>query len=360
MIINVFNSNLQKIGVFEEMISFIWIPRYWQSGEFKLLARSTEKTAKLFAMENVIIPQGKNEAGVVEYINISLDEQGFEQIEVKGRFVTSYMDRRIVQGTYNVSNTTSWLVRRIVFLNAITVYPAGRTIPQLTLEENPQDLGDGVIDYTSEPWGNCLAEIEKLLMSAKLGFRAVADVAIGKHTIEIYKGVNRTAGTDSNIVFSRDFNNLLSVYKTDSTNGYHTCGWVIGKADNSVEPPTTPFVFVEKEAQEGLSRREVKLDGADIDPADLSETESISAALRGRGLVLLGGMNVKLSFDGNINTRATPTYGRDFDVGDVITVRDDKLNASIDLRITAAEEIYENGAEELRLVFGETIPTRIR
>ena len=44
-------------------------------------------------------------------------------------------------------------------------------------------------------------------------------------------------------------------------------------------------------------------------------------------------------------------YGRDYDLGDVVTVMAD--NRRMDARLTAVEETYENGKRTLRATFGE-------
>ena len=359
MLLYIYDKALNQKGIYEDVISFIWARRYWKCGDFKLLTRLTPNALQLFAAGNIIVPHGQDEAGVVEYIGISKDEQGFEQLEVVGRFTSAYMGLRVIAGQYQAEQrTTSDIAADIITQNITNPNDKNRTIKNIFLLDMVTE--DGKVDYISEPYENVLAAVENLCMNAKIGFKTVLSPILKRHVIQLYKGVERTAGTEYNCIFSKEYDNLIGADYTFSNSNYATCGWCLGaeiKPESEDEQPITPVEFVEKEHRSGLDRIEVLLDGNDI-KAD--EVPDITAALEARGLSLLAGMEVTESFDGEINTRVSPLYKRDFDVGDRITVRDTALNITRDLRITETTETYENGKNSLSLTFGESLPTKIK
>ena len=70
MLINVFDKNLNRLGVAEEITCLIWQRRYWQCGSFALQLPVSEKHAALMQKGNLIMPHGYDEAAVIQYVHI--------------------------------------------------------------------------------------------------------------------------------------------------------------------------------------------------------------------------------------------------------------------------------------------------
>lgn len=92
----VYSRDMTLQGIVEKISSLIWTRRYWSCGEFKLLVPFTEEHARLLVKENIIIKRGGNEAAEIRYIHITKNSQGMEEIEVQGKFLLSWIGKRIL------------------------------------------------------------------------------------------------------------------------------------------------------------------------------------------------------------------------------------------------------------------------
>ena len=53
------------------------------------------------------------------------------------------------------------------------------------------------------------------------------------------------------------------------------------------------------------------------------------------------------------------TYRKDFDLGDIVTVKKPDWGVEATSRITEVEEIYEHGAASIDLTLGDPLPQKI-
>ena len=66
-----------------------------------------------------------------------------------------------------------------------------------------------------------------------------------------------------------------------------------------------------------------------------------------------------LTFDTEILAKGPYHYGKDWDLGDVVTVQNKKWGVMLNSRITEVTEIYEPAGFQLRATFGSNIPTLV-
>ena len=140
-------------GIVEKISSLIWTRRYWSCGEFKLLVPFTEEHARLLVKENIIIKRGGNEAAEIRYIHITKNSQGMEEIEVQGKFLLSWIGKRILTTQIITKDTTQNILYAIV-KQTCTNAGAARNIPNFSISTTDADTGSGQIDYTSEQYAN--------------------------------------------------------------------------------------------------------------------------------------------------------------------------------------------------------------
>lgn len=82
--------------------SLVWTRKYFEPGTFDIIVPLTDKNVTLFQKQRIVAKQETEEAGVIEDLKMleGLDEK---YIQVKGRFISSYTDRRLVQKTFTFS-----------------------------------------------------------------------------------------------------------------------------------------------------------------------------------------------------------------------------------------------------------------
>lgn len=112
----------------------------------------------------------------------------------------------------------------------------------------------------------------------------------------------------------------------------------------------------------GLSRRELWIDARDLqsdsDPDHPLTEEEYTALLTSRGLERLAENQLVKSFSAVVRTHnPTYEYGVDFQLGDVITITDERLGVSVDAVVEAVERAVSRDGESMTLTLGYALPT---
>ncbi|WMJ81978.1 siphovirus ReqiPepy6 Gp37-like family protein [Clostridium sp. MB40-C1] len=368
----IFNRDLELKGILDTFTSLRWIRRYYKGGEFELHCALNSNTLKLLQRENIIYKKDDAEAGYIETRQLKIDNNGQEYLEIKGKFLTNYLDRRINWDRVNFNGKTEELMRKLVNDNAINPSNINRKIPNLILEALKGFNED--IKYQNS-FGNILDCLENISNTSNLGYRNLLDIRNRKIIFDAYKGVDRTVnnGTIAPCIFSRDFENILEQEYMDSLNNYRNTTLIAGAGEGSTRKLTSI------EEGKGLDRYEMYVDARDLQDIEQQEVEKIDeegnktketidveipwdrykAQLLQRGKEKLEECNEIQTFNSRLNTNGNNVYKKDFDLGDIVTVVDKKWGIRIDARITEIEEVYEQQGLSINVVFGNNIPTII-
>jgi len=112
----------------------------------------------------------------------------------------------------------------------------------------------------------------------------------------------------------------------------------------------------------GLNRRELFIDARDLqrgqEGGEQLTQEEYAGVLTTRGLEKLAENQLVRSFTAQVRTReATYEYGKDFFLGDRITVTDERLGLTVDAQVMAAQYSVSAEGERLTLTLGYSQPT---
>lgn len=361
MEIYIYNTQLTPLGVIDEMTSFLWTRRYWSAGEFKLLVPFTKLNAKLLVKDNLAMKKGDKEAAQIKFVSIRKNVYGLEEIEVQGRFVTAWLDKRIVLSQITSTNTSQNILNRLAAENVVNPSSQSRAIPLLEMEVNQPDLGSGIINYTSEPFISVLLASETVAKAAKLGFVIETDVKALKHVYRVYKGRELTIEQTENrpCIFSQEFDNIYEQEFTNSVENLKSACYVGGEEKEGIER-----LIVEVGSSSGLDRTELFINANDITQIYKDgETEitmplaTYIEMLRQRGAKELEQYAETLSFSSKINVFSNLKYKEDFDIGDRVTCVDKRWGIKINVRITEITETYQQNKNDVDVTFGESLPT---
>ena len=341
MEIRVYNNELYFQGVMENQTSLIWTRKYFEAGNFELYAPITEDNLKLMKKGNIIWMRGSDDAGVIE--DIKLEESNVKnEITAQGRFLSSYMDRKLIKGIKTFKGTVE---------NAMRELYSDDPIPLVELGEL-QGFPDTVEFQVS--YKNLLTYENKLARSGALGFRFRPNFDKRKIIFEIYKGVDRTTaqGINNRVIFSESYNNLNNAIYRENTQLYKNVAYVGGEGEGNARK------IVVVGDVEGLERREMFVDAKDIDSEGLSAAE-YEALLRTRGEEALAKNRAENTFECNTGADANFQYKKNYDLGDIVTVKKNKGGITVHERITEIREIYEYGGRRIEPTFGNALPESI-
>ena len=332
--VRIYNRSLELQGIIDEFSSLIWIRRYQQPGEFELRTPYAEESKRLLIPENIIQKyDGLQviEAGIIENLVMTADE-----IVVKGRFLESYLDRRLIKDTTYYNGNVEDSIRSIIS-NMVE-------IPLLSLGT---DHGLSETLEFQATYKLVLNIVEKACRATTLGFRIIPDFASRALYFEVYKGQDRTSSSAAKVVFSEKYDNMLGeTYSYDSTE-YRTKAF----ASQLIDDVRTTYPVG---GGTGLDLREFCVQTT-VDTNEQTSAQ-IKAAMERQGQRALEAAIIAESFTFSTDADAPFVYRTDYDIGDLVHVKHVAWNIDLSLRITEIEEDYENGGREIILTCGSPLP----
>lgn len=362
----IYDTEMTLLGVMDMLTSLVWTRRYWSCGEFKLLAPFTENHVRLLQKGRLVMKRGDDEAGQIQYVHINKNGNGLEEIEVQGKFLLSWLGKRIVREQIIAAATAQDILYRIVRENAVSPTDESRAIPNLLLSASDGVLGTKTINYTSEAFINAQLACEDAAKAAALGLRVRTDRKARKHSFSVYQGRNLTIDQSAEppCVFSQEYDNITEQEYTNSVENLKTTAYVGGEEKSGVQ---RQIAAVGGEYS-GLNRAEVFVNATDIvhsykdkesgNEITLTDAEYL-AALEARGGTELQQYAETLGFASTINTHGNLKYREDYDVGDRVTCINKRWGIKINVRITEVTETYQAGKEDIDVTFGESLPALI-
>ena len=158
MQLRIYDDELNFLGITENQTSVIWTRKYYESGTFSVVLPITDDNIRLYQIGNIVAKRDSIEAGVIEDLQIheSFDEHS---ITASGRFLSSYMDRRLIRPRHTFTGLVEVAMR--------TILDNAEEIPLVELGEL-QGFTDTVKFQAT--YKNLLAYETKLAKAAALGF----------------------------------------------------------------------------------------------------------------------------------------------------------------------------------------------
>ena len=357
-----YTPDLERIGLIEAYSSMIWQRRYHAPGAFQLTMPFLPLCTKLTA-ERLIVKG--NEAGIIENINIAQDANTGENVFVcSGRFLSSYLDRRILLGVNSYTGTPEDAMRYLVKKNAATV--GDRVIEHLSVAY-PGGL-PGSIAYVGQK-ANLLTELQLIAEANGLGF--TVDFSAAGFTFMVYAGLDRTASQSINprAIFSKAFENVLKQEYDGSLKAvknvacvdaiYTVTRTVTDKKTGTDVDITTEYPLSRTVGTAtGCTRREVYVDAGDVTKDEAGNTLNATqrnAAMDAAGAAVM--VSATEAFTADVDPNGNLRYKTDYDLGDIVTVDSRELGMRVNARITEIKEVYEGKGLSLSLTLGYGIPS---
>lgn len=339
----IYNSDRELTGIVESFEYLRWTRRYSQCGSFELRAIATPENTTLLQEGNFIWKNNDEEAGIIEHLEMVQAEQ--EIITASGRFATSFLSRRIVWQTEVLSGDLSACVEQLLNNNLISPTDTARQIDGIVFSS--PNLGVPVSTQIS--YRGLMDVITELCGASEIGIKTVFTPATHLFTVTLYKG------TDSQAVFSKEYENLTEQSYTESAADYANTALIGGEGEGESR------TFVAITSGSGETRREIFVDAKDLQAADFGT--GYTDALIFRGQSKLSEQGILYSFDTSVNPHGNLTYKTDFDLGQTVKVISKAWGVSMTTRIAEIEETYDADGLSISVVFGKaelTIAQKIR
>lgn len=371
------NKDRVLIGVIDTAQSVIWKADYYSTGAFDIFVSANKETLELLTVGYYVTRPNDRHIGIIEKINITYDVQYGRMIIASGRFAKSLLDRRLIM-KLNGSSTAGKIsilptvirgrveeaARQLVNDNAINAVHPARNIPFIKLGEL-KGINKRIVDESGNAtdkqtsFGNLLEYTDSLLQEYALGAYMSFDKASKDLLYNVFEGVDRTKGNTAGntpIIFSQDYDNLLTSDYTYQTDTLKNTALIGGEGEG-----VNRFCAMVGVNAFGIDRREIWLDmngqsrtyeNGSGEQITYTDTEYFNL-LKSAGKQELALLKEIQTFDGGIDlTNCNLVFGRDYYIGDLITVQDTELGLSLNKRILTATEVQDESGYKIDITYG--------
>lgn len=363
-------STRQMIGVIDTASSIIWETEYYGAGSFEVFVKLEENTRQLLQIGNYITRQDERNAAIIESLEYTDSVENGVMIIARGRMLKSILDRRLafylnghtlkpVRMSGNLANAIFGVIKSQAGVNAQTARKMGVVTGSKGGITKIIRSAQGESSSRQSSYKNLLTFTDGVLEEFECGALMRIDRETLEMTYDLFEGVDRsisnTGGNDP-VIFSQDFDNLLSVdYSTDTT---YFKNWALiggeGEGLNrfySTYSPSTPT---------GLDRREVFVDAWSYPKKYEEDGEEHEYTDEVYDEMIVGQAQTDMKeyvttevFVGEINLTESPyQYNVDFGLGDIVTVQDNMLGLVKDVRILRATEVQDENGYVINFEYG--------
>lgn len=344
MIFNILDKQLQPLGDIDNAISSIWDKHYRDEGYVEIYAAATPRSAELLKEGHYITRDDDPNVARIYSIATDTTEDDGEVIVAAAKFAHYVLGRRIIWNTTSTEGNAEQVARSLIVDNCIA--PTDRQGNKMTARIIPEiELGkvsglSDTMEATQVSYANLREYILEICATFHYGLRAIMNTYNTKIAIEFYTGTDRSYRQQKNafVVFSQENENLLGFsYKYDESTTANAA--LVGGEGEGIDRK-----LVQIGTASGLDRFEVFVDAKDVtstvESSDGTKT-TYTAAQYNKLLEERGRLNMtpaSESFDASVDLTRSYQYRRDFDVGDIVTIYDQRAGVYVNVRLMSVLE----------------------
>ncbi|MBR4152086.1 MAG: siphovirus ReqiPepy6 Gp37-like family protein [Selenomonadaceae bacterium] len=370
-VLEIRDSSRELIGVIDTAKSVIWHSVYFGIGDFEIYAQLTPQHLAFLEIGNYVTRSDNDEVGIIEEINVSYSVQDGYMITASGRFAKSILDRRLIYKLSDHTNTPTILngsveiaARRLVLDNAIDCsFDSRRNIDVLglgALANLPAIIvdGNGNAAQKQVSYQPLMSYTDEFLQEYGYAAKVILNASNKKLLYVVFSGTDRsTENTDGNapVIFSTEYENLTSSdYSYNAQNARNAV--LIGGEGEGLER----FYSLLTAGKTGLQLREMWFDASSINKTytDSNDEEQsytdaeYKSMLDQAGKKQLAALPAPETFTGEINASfGNWIFGRDFFLGDLVTLQDNAINKYATVRIMEATEVQDENGYSVDVVY---------
>lgn len=321
MIINVLNHKFEKIAIVDEFNSLMWCVRYNNVGALDLEIEANAQTIDVFRKDYFITRNDDKHIFRIEALEINTNEEGNNVLIVGAVDLFSIFNQRVITKTFSMESTLYEYIQTIISNECVGDRSFGFPI-EIKIDENSKSYRSITQSYMGD-------EIHLACKTDDLQCDFYFE--IDRFILEITKIKDRTIVQKENmkIVFSDENDNLISSKYNVDLSDYRNVAY-IHKKDELVNG-----LFVGQ--WKGLERREIILEGDDENNFEYEANQELLLK------------NVVSKFESEIDTTYYK-YKKDYNVGDVITIRNE-FNIMANARIIEVVETWDNQGYSIEPIF---------
>lgn len=347
MEVYILDERRRRTDVVDRFGSLIWTERYTAYGDFELVMHSTQANRSRFQMGTQIALNESDRIMTVETIQNKFSN-GESLLTLSGRSLEQILEDRVaIPNLQGINTTPKWSLTGTPATIARDMFSAICRFGVLTADRIP-DLESVFTQqfYTvPEPTETITREFEaqplyealkSICEEFNLGFSLTRVGDTSYIRFQVYAGNDRSLSQSAfpPVVFSTELDNLSNITELSSIEPFKNVAYVQAKNATHVvyAPGADPTIS-------GFNRRVLIVKAHDIEDA---AGPLLTQKLTQRGYEELAKARKISAFDGEIPQRGSYKYGRDYFLGDLITMRNSD-GVSNFMRVT--EQIFVSDSE---------------
>lgn len=363
MYVYILDDLLRRTAVIDRFESMIWTERWQDKGDFQLVVNASPAMRKLLRTAKHLAITESDRVMEIDFVEDKRDSEGRKILTVTGPSLEHILEQRVAtEGIVGFGESSDWLitntpggVARHIFQKICVegILSPGDIIPFIqpgTLYPPDSLSEDQTVSTIAIPISTVLEALKKLCEQYSLGFRLVRNLDKSELYFDIYAGNNRTTqqSTYKPVIFSPELENMKNTTEVNSIKEYKNVAYVFSKNGSEI-------VYADNASAEtsGFQRRVIFVDANDVDDPPGPALQEI---LRLKGLIALAENRPLTAFDGEISQYHADGYGRDYNLGDLVEMRNSD-GATNHMRVT--EQIFVSDSEGDRSYPTLTIDTYI-
>ncbi len=339
MVLKIRDAETRKvIKMFSKYISLIWTSRFQEFGDFELVVPLTTENMNLFKKDRYLQNTQSKSVMVIEEITADIDE--FDpSLTVKGHSVETFLNRRVIYEWRDVT--------KVILPGVFSKEIFDNSFKKSTSLERNVNFIDFDVSRVVEPSvgfeidvnrGDIISDaIYTLCTQINGGIKSTFNEEDLSITYYMCSPVDKT----KNVKFVNAKMNSAFTNSTyyESITDFKTTALVAGSGEDTkrqmitVSRSTTILDKDNNSVQniiyKGINRREIFVDARDLQKASGESAAKYKERLRDRGKTKLLENNKIYAIDGKVNDVGKYLLGRDYDLGDVVTIQNKYIKAFV-------------------------------
>lgn len=344
MNIYVLNTSFNIVGVIDEYISVIWTKRYFTYGDFELYL-SAESSNLALLQEGYYLVREQDMDGseyhnvmIISNRQITTDAENGDNLLITGYCLKSILKRRVVANQTNLSGSVVSCIAQLINNNIISPTDTSRAISNFTLGTNDVTTAANMqMQITGDNLSDAVSEI-----CTSFGYGYDVYINNGNFVFYVYEGEDRSYNQQTNpyVVFSTEFDNLISCNYTQNRDNFANAAIVAGEGEGTARKKVTVGTAT------GLNRYEIWVDArnSSTNNGAISESDYL-AMLSQEGTEKLSEQTVTTTFDGEVDNHGNYVINQDYFLGDIVQVANDYGVSATTRIIEVIESEDENGSD---------------
>jgi len=349
MEVYILDSLYRRIGIVEKYESFIWTERLASIGDFELVVFSTLENRNRFIPGIRIAQRDSYRVMTIETVEDITDDESRRLLKIKGPSLEAVMDQRLAMAALtDLTTDPKWIIEGFpkdiaeqLFHDIMVtgILDPGDILPGVVEDSIfPEDTIDPPTEeiiYSIDPM-TLYQALKNLCDAYNMGFRLVRDLDTSILYFDVYTGSDRTTIQTilPAVIFSPDLENMKNTAKLTTNALFKNVAYVVSPVGHEIVylPDVDPDI-------EGFERRVLFVradDITDVVPADAT------AKMIQRGKEELAKNRRFIGLDGEVTPSSQYTYGVDYNLGDLVELRDDD---GVTSQMQVTEQIFVSDKE---------------